>query len=348
MKELFFLFIATILFIPTLFAQTTPPVASYFFNGNANDTSGNNHHGVLTNATFIADRHSNPNNALNFNGTNAYVEVVDTAAFNVGKGSFSVNLWFRTSSTQAYMLAFASGVQCFGKGIAFAQNYAATGDIVFGVGANGICAAAESILYKTVATNFNDGAWHHAVAVVDQTNLRARLYVDNVLQEIQLETSFAQPGGTLINGNTELDITGVEYNTAASHYAYIGKSGNQFVNQSYQGDLDDVGFFDYALTAAEVTQLFNAGVSAIDKINSLQQIAIFPNPSNGRFSISFEQPKDVQLTVYGLLGEELYTNSIIATDNQAVDLSFLPNGIYLLKLESETGVYAQKVVVQKP
>ena len=43
-------------------------VAYYPFNGNANDESGNGHHGTVMGATLTSDRFGRPNKAYHFNG----------------------------------------------------------------------------------------------------------------------------------------------------------------------------------------------------------------------------------------------------------------------------------------
>ena len=58
--------IVLIAFNIKLFSQC-PPVASYPFNGNANDVSGNGNNGILAgeskNPVLTADRFGNPNSA---------------------------------------------------------------------------------------------------------------------------------------------------------------------------------------------------------------------------------------------------------------------------------------------
>ena len=57
-------------------------VAYYPFNGNANDESGNSHHGsIISNPFFIADRHGNQNSALSFVGIDDWIEVNSTSLF---------------------------------------------------------------------------------------------------------------------------------------------------------------------------------------------------------------------------------------------------------------------------
>jgi len=52
--------------------------ASFPFNGNANDASGNGNNGVVYGATLIADRFGNANSAYSFDGTDDYVRIADS------------------------------------------------------------------------------------------------------------------------------------------------------------------------------------------------------------------------------------------------------------------------------
>jgi hypothetical protein len=58
-------------------------VARYHFNGNTNDSSGNNYHAVNFGAQFVKDRNGNPNSALYFDGVNDYLELPHEEAFDM-------------------------------------------------------------------------------------------------------------------------------------------------------------------------------------------------------------------------------------------------------------------------
>ncbi|MCK6648895.1 MAG: T9SS type A sorting domain-containing protein [Bacteroidia bacterium] len=305
--------------------------AYYPFSGNANDASGNNHHGVVTNATLTNDRNSNANSAYNFNGTSAYIEIADTSAFNMGQGSFSLSYWFKTSSTQSYMFAFSTGVQAFSSGISSVVNYNSNGDVILAVGATGSFNNTNSIIIGT-ASSFNDGNWHHYVGIVDKTNNRARIYIDNVLQTLVQINAFGQTGGVLVNSDKELDITGVDFSTKPSHLAYIGKSGNQFVNQSYNGDIDDIGFYTSAISASDVTTLYNGGALGVDEHYSTFEFNIFPNPAVDKIYFSEKELlNNFTAHVFSTDGKLLKTEQL---NYGSIDVSDLSKGFYFIQITS--------------
>ncbi|MBK17957.1 MAG: hypothetical protein CMM52_03850 [Rhodospirillaceae bacterium] len=91
-------------------------------------------------------------------------------------------------------------------------------------------------------TNAWDGQWHNIVAVFDATApnslLTGSVYLDGTLV------------GSAIYGNA----------ASASGLMYIGREITQ-PNVFFLGAIDDVGFYDHALTTGEIEALQSAGVS---------------------------------------------------------------------------------------
>ena len=50
-------------------------IAWYPFNGNAQDESGNGHHGKVNGATLCQDRKGSNDSAYNFDGVNDYIDL---------------------------------------------------------------------------------------------------------------------------------------------------------------------------------------------------------------------------------------------------------------------------------
>lgn len=91
----------------------------------------------------------------------------------------------------------------------------------------------EHYVFSDVAVN--DGQWHLAVGTFDGTN--TKVYLDGVLQE-----SANHSGDTPNNNDYPL---------------YIGQYGPGFT--TYEGDVDEVRIWSTALTAQEVSDLYNNG-----------------------------------------------------------------------------------------
>lgn len=88
-------------------------------------------------------------------------------------------------------------------------------------------------------------------------------------------------------------------------------------------------------------------------INEIAQTSgvfnLFPNPNNGNFTISLTGVSEkAQITVYNILGEQVYHSSLQATNTQ-IDLSNKAEGLYLYRVLTETGTLVSegKFAVQK-
>ena len=74
------------------------------------------------------------------------------------------------------------------------------------------------------------------------------------------------------------------------------------------------------------------------------EIKVYPNPTNAMVTISGEQ-EIVALVVYNLLGQEVLTKSINATET-TLDVSQFPKGTYMMKLKTVNTVQTLKVIKQ--
>jgi len=78
------------------------------------------------------------------------------------------------------------------------------------------------------------------------------------------------------------------------------------------------------------------------------QLSIFPNPSNGMFSINqhanFNKPQTIE--IYNLLGDKIYTSTANKTKINNINLSDAPKGIYFVKLVDGEKASTQKIIIQ--
>src|SRR5688500_2341746 len=106
-------------------APTNGLVARYGFNGDANDTSGKAHHGVVRNATLTSNRFGRGSSAYSFNGTDAHVEIPDHGDFSVATtGKLSVSVWMRPGTLRFPDPEGSGYVHWLGKGVAGQHEWA--------------------------------------------------------------------------------------------------------------------------------------------------------------------------------------------------------------------------------
>jgi hypothetical protein len=76
------------------------------------------------------------------------------------------------------------------------------------------------------------------------------------------------------------------------------------------------------------------------------EVKIYPNPAKHKCTIEFKEnlKKEYKLYILNTEGKTLITKSINSKVTD-LDISFLPKGAYLVKLESSgTTVYSQKLI----
>ncbi len=73
----------------------------------------------------------------------------------------------------------------------------------------------------------------------------------------------------------------------------------------------------------------NTGVN--EGLQNAASIAVYPNPSNGTFVIKATSPMN-KVEIYNILGELVYSETAVTSDNKLVDLSAQPAGIYIVQV----------------
>ena len=196
-------------------------IAFYPFNGNANDASGNGRNGVSSNITFSADRNSEANSAVVFTGDGS----VMVPGIGQTNGSFSISLWYKTVQNGSIL---ATDNIFFGADNIYNQF------IVSWSSSIGTYAAGGNPVYF-------DNTWHHVVITHDSNAGRIITYFDGVVRHDRPESGY-------FLGNNEDIYVGIvvkEYNV---QFPYI--------NPNFIGSIDDIYFFNRAINASEVGQLY--------------------------------------------------------------------------------------------
>jgi len=76
-------------------------------------------------------------------------------------------------------------------------------------------------------------------------------------------------------------------------------------------------------------------------------LIVYPNPSTGKFILKLESANQEsrQLNLVDMLGKTVYSQSIGAVDNYALDLSILPAGMYILNVSGASGTANVKIQI---
>ena len=212
----------------------------------AADASINGNGGILQgNATRTAGK-VGPY-ALSLDGSNGTdVAVGNPAALNFGAGSFSVAAWFKTTAT-GFNRIVSKGNYGWTPGYWMSVGHGADGRVATGLGGG---SPGNSILFWSNNT-FNDGQWHHAVAVYDRAGGTAQLYVDGVAQNVtEISGSCASASGTTVNISACSNATA----TGSDPFSIGSHDGTA---EFFNGSIDDVRAYDRALGPQEIQNLAN-------------------------------------------------------------------------------------------
>ncbi|MBN4052438.1 T9SS type A sorting domain-containing protein [Sphingobacteriaceae bacterium AH-315-L07] len=227
MKKIILTFVAN-LAVLTLLAQI--PIAHYPFNGNANDTSGNNLDGIVTGATLDTNRFGNDSSAYSFDGIDDVITIADNDLLDL-TNYYSISLW-------------VNPVAGYGSGTNYNHllgKWGSTGDASYLIDIRN-----TGKLQFTVndgVTNYNlpstdtieTNTWSHIVFVQDSQVLR--MYINDVLTDT---------------------ATGIATPDTTSSPILIGNSPNGL--EHFAGVIDDIQIFNIALSHDDVDDLYLDGV----------------------------------------------------------------------------------------
>ena len=192
--------------------------------GTALDSSPNALNGAITNATYTAGKVGNY--ALDFNGSNAYVEVPNNAL--LVPNTIGISMWFKARESQvtnADLLdkGHGSGSAPYHAGYVF-QYAGSTSEIgvIYGTGI--------PFAFAETGEGYRDDTWHHLAANLGQDAVE--VYVDGDLVE-------SGPGfGPIVQNDSNL---------------YFGR--HRTLGRYFNGLLDEIRIYDGPLSQDDVDDL---------------------------------------------------------------------------------------------
>jgi hypothetical protein len=112
------------------------------------------------------------------------------------------------------------------------------------------------------------------------------------------------------------------------------------------GNNTDLNVFNGNMTA--FTNWIGCNVTGVNPPDRSGSFVIYPNPTNGSFTIAFPEAfpgNGTEIVIYDMLEKKVYAESLSSTQTE-IDLSSLSKGVYLVKVVSEGQLHAQKIVIQ--
>jgi hypothetical protein len=226
------------------YVPTDGLVGYWPFNGNANDESGNGNDGTVNGASLTEDRNGNVNAAYSFDGVD---DIITLNAIPFLNGTIS--LWyeesvFNNSNTNGGHPPIGSQLIGQGTGQQPSVTYCD-----FAIGISSYNGQPEYYAFENSTINSwtdyslgnvgNNSGWNNISVVIDGVDLS--MYLNGSL------FSSTTLSNELLNSGAPLSFGG--------RYVFQAFSGVYFHN-FFNGSLDEIGFWNRALTQAEIQALY--------------------------------------------------------------------------------------------
>ncbi len=167
----------------------------------------------------------------------------------------------------------------------------------------------------------------------------------NEYSEYYSSSTIANRAGLVLNNNSKLYLhAGEEIILSDGFHA---KEGSCFLAEitstnSSRGNNDDA-LYDGALR--DISHEYREATDLTHSNESLHGITIYPNPTDGMFNVSFNNPDEClkHITIVNHLGSVVVNRE--NPDDNTIDMNNLSSGLYIVKIISDKGnVYFDKVI----
>jgi hypothetical protein len=204
------------------YVPTNGLVGWWPFDGNTIDESINTNDGTVNGATLTTDRFGNPNKAYNFNGFSDYI-IIQNTLLSSTTSSLTISLWYKTTDLDANFIS---------------DRYTGSNYLKYFVGISEgqiVSGNYSSSCNNPVLTNVLNNNWSNLV----------------IVKNLSLNLNLIYLNGLLVNSSSSVCYHG------SNNPTQIGRWGGG--NEAYySGKLDDIGFWNRALTETEITALFTS------------------------------------------------------------------------------------------
>ena len=282
------------------------------FNGNAQDVSGNNNHGIVYGATLTEDRFGSANSAYDFQLANhssieiPYSPTLDSITTTTG---YTISGWFKAHSWES------GGTPL----LALIERH----NVITDEGTEFIVFPFGTYTYDNLASyNFELEQWYQVAIALNVQEDSIRYYVNGVniytvgyLMPIDTSNHGPYSIGTSLTGSDEYS----------------------------NGVIDDIKIYARPLSTNEINLITGLEKEKLEK----EQFNIYPNPANTSIQVrtSCDNIYTEELFVLNSLGETIERFSVIQSLT-SIDIHDYVPGIYFVGLKNKSGIKYRKLIVQ--
>ena len=287
------------------YVPTNGLVGYWPFDGNANDVSGNGNNGVLNSGNngtlnYVTDQNGVTSSAIEFtsnpiwNRLGPHIILNNTQSV-LTNSNFTINYFVSVNTTNQV-------------------------GVIINKGPDNTPGIFQSLLINGTLQNFISGSGE-----VNQPN-----FVNNTWKMITVVFNMSGQLNLFVNGVLAQSTTTLSISSTMSNFILgaMPSGGSNGSFYPFQGKLDNVGFWNRALTQQEITNLYNASLSTEDF--AINEVTIYPNPTTSL--LNFKSAIQVEkILIYNMLGQLVQEEKVNALEG-TINIEKLVQGTYLVKV----------------
>jgi len=200
----------------------------------------------------------------------------------------------------------------------------------------------------TITYTINDRCGHadhsgHGVKEITTSAIQKSVWQnDNEVVVVFANTRIQSPAGVMGGAIPfEFDFNGIDY-------GFVGDVAIQKLTPTSDGNIEtennaftkNVILHNLELVAFKITGDNSASTESED----IPDLVIYPNPTENTFTFNYNTNGIVNVKLYNSLGQLVITT---IPENKIVDVSMLPNGVYIVSIQTENNKkYVSKLIIE--
>lgn len=295
----------------------------YPFDGNTDDTSGNDYHATNFGATLAPDRFGNADSAYYFDGIDDYINFPNLSEL---KPLLPVSFafWIKYDSTDYdHQVVFNTSMEENHATSVVFNAQSETGKYVINFADGQYFYGSESrrsyVSNKVISTT----EWHH-IAIIVNSAADMKIYVD-----------CKEYGGIYSGEGGDLSYSLLP-GCIGRHDRSLSLPPGYF-----QGYIDDFRYWDRALQPADLIELCGELLAVEEAEAPRQDFVLYPNPADDRIYFQTDAVFS-KITIHNMAGQKVYEGKF----EQSLDVSNFMQGIYLVSLTGDSGVEIKRLIIR--